>query len=227
MAIEMIFATLRWKGWMNSLQTWSSNASGEVGVTHVIVGKPIMEAYQNGYERTAPDSILGFCHDDVLVYEKGWDKRVMAEFNDPQVGMVGFGGGIGFGSPDLYVSEYKLANLGRWRFRSNLRNAEQHGERFVGQCDVACLDGFAMFVRREIVERWGGWPLGTPVGYFVYDMALSAEVRKQGYRTRLVGVDCEHISGQSASITHLSDDHAAAHRWLYENYKGTIPFAVE
>ena len=110
-----------------------------------------------------------------------------------------------------------------------MKDAEHHGQRFTDACDGACLDGFAMFVRRSVLDKWGagGWPQGKPVGYFVYDMALSAEVRKQGLKTRIVGVECQHLGGKTAGMMHLTDDHAAAHKWLALRYRQTLPFSVE
>jgi hypothetical protein len=108
-----------------------------------------------------------------------------------------------------------------------MRNAEAHGERFTGECDVAVADGFAVFVRRSILEKVGGWPVNTPINYFCYDYWLCCETRRQGYRIRLVGVDCDHISGKTASMVQLKDDHAAAHLWLYEHSRDVLPFRVE
>jgi hypothetical protein len=85
-----------------------------------------------------------------------------------------------------------------------------------------------MLVRRSVLDRWGsgGWPQGKPVNYFCYDMALSAEVRKQGLKTRIVGVACQHLGGKTASTVQLTDDHAAAHRWLALKYRTVLPFSV-
>ena len=224
---EMIYivATRYWSGWEDCVKSWWLTASDTYS-THVVANRTVLEAYQSGYEHTK-EPIMALMHDDLVITEDGWDKRVLKEFEDPQVGLVGFAGGIGFGAPDLYRVPYKLEQLGRWGFRSNMKDAEHHGARFTGECDGACLDGFAMFVRRSVIDKWGGWIHGKALGYFAYDMALSAEVRKQGLKTRIVGVACEHLGGRTASMVQLTDDHAAAHLWLAQKYRTVLPFAVE
>lgn len=221
----IVIATHLWEGCQDCCKSWDLRG-GLRYPTYTVMCKAVLEAYQEAYEKTR-EPILGLMHDDLMVYEHNWDLRVLKEFEDPTVGMVGFAGALRHGSPDLYKAPYELPQLGRFGFRSNMRNAEHHGERFTGECDVAVLDGFAMFVRRPILEKVGGWPLGTDINYFCYDYWLSCEVRRQGYRIRLVGVDCDHLSGKTASMVQLKDDHAAAHKWLYEHSRDVLPFEVK
>jgi GT2 family glycosyltransferase len=108
---------------------------------------------------------------------------------------------------------------------SNMRNAEAHGARFTGERDVAVFDGFAIFIRRSILEKIGGWPMEA--GYFMYCEAICCEARRQGYRLRLVGVDCDHLGGKTASMVRVTDSHADAHTWLYSRYKDVLPYEVE
>ena len=223
--LVLAVATRGWEGWQECVNSWDETASLPRR-KYIVYGKEVLPAYQEALVKTT-EPIISMTHDDVIIHEKGWDTRVLREFDDPSVGMVGFGGGLRHGSPNLYVEPYQLAQLGRFGFRSNMRNAEAHGERFTGECDVAVLDGFAMFVRRSILEKAGGWPLKTPINYFCYDYWLCCEARRQGYRIRLVGVDCEHLSGKTASMVQLTDDHAAAHRYLYDTSKDVLPFEVE
>jgi len=219
-------ATRCWEGWAGCVAGWQRAAWLGNLPYDVVFHRNVLDAYQDILER-AGEEIIGYVHDDLKVFEYGWDTRVLREFSDPSIGMVGFGGALRHGSPNLYVEPYQLAQLGRFGFRSNMRNAEEHGERFAGECDVAVLDGFAMFVRRSILEKAGGWPLSTAINYFAYDYWLSCEVRRQGYRIRLVGVDCDHISGKTASMVQLKDDHAAAHLWLYKHSRDVLPYSVE
>src|SRR5262249_58944005 len=87
---------------------------------------------------TAP--IIAFLHSDCEIHEKGWDERVLSEFDDSQVGLVGFGGGLIHGTPDIYRTPYRLGQLARGAYLSNTDDAESHGRRFTGSCDVAVLD---------------------------------------------------------------------------------------
>ena len=187
----------------------------------------VVPAYQQGFELSVED-ILGFVHDDTVIYEHGWDERVLAEFNDPAVGVVGFGGAPGFCHPSLRPDNYCLGAMGRVGFRSNMRNAEIHGARFAGACNVTILDGFAMFARREVLEKAGGWPMGTPVGYFCYDVWLCCIARELGYKVRLVGVDCDHLGGKSTGLNpNLKVNMEEACKWTYERFQKILPAWVE
>jgi hypothetical protein len=225
--LSLIFATLRWKGWADCMNSWSANAM-QPHAWHIYADMPLLEAYQRGFE-DSPEPILGYIHDDVVCEERNWDARVLKEFEDPTVGLVGFGGALGHGDPDMYRKPYELCQLARRGFRSNMASAEVHGERFTGECDVAVLDGFAMFVRRELLDICGGWPIGTDCGYWGYDYFISCITREHGYRIRLVGVAVDHLGGKSTglnpSVTY--DDFEPAHRWIYERFRNVLPAEVK
>jgi GT2 family glycosyltransferase len=223
---EMVYgiATRGWNGFVDCVMTWHNTASKEYPDC-VALDMNVLEAYQYIFERTT-EPILALIHDDCKILEQDWDLRVLKQFEDPQVGLVGFGGALRLGHPEIYKIPYELPQLARYDFQSNMRNAEAHGRRFSGECDVATIDGFAMFVRRSVLEKAGGWPLGTPCGYFNYDNWLACEVRRQGLRTRLVGVECDHLGGKTASMVHVTDSHAEAHVWLYETCRDVLPMGV-
>ena len=107
---------------------------------------------------------------------------------------------------------------------SNMRDAEKHGRRFTGERDVAVLDGFALFVRRSVIDQWGGWPK-FGVSYFMYSEALCCEVRRLGQRIRLVGVDCEHLGGKSSGAE-LPYSYEEEHAYFYENNRDVMPYRV-
>lgn len=230
MDLTLIIATLKWSGWEKCVRSWfPAEDPGSEARLHLIDSTErrlgILEAYQEGLESTS-SSILGYVHDDVVVRDDNWFARVMKEFDDPKVGMVGFGGALRHGSESLYRLPYRLPQLGRSDFRSNMFDAERHGKRFARACDVAVLDGFAIFVRREILEKAGGWPVGTPIGYFCYDYWLSCEVRRQGYRIRLAGVACTHLGGKSSSAVQLKESSRDAHQYIYDTCRDVLPFKV-
>lgn len=187
----------------------------------------MLEAYEPTW-RTYAGDVIAFLHDDLMTYESDWQRRVLREFDDPRVGLVGFGGATQHGSDDLYKIPYDYRQLGRSGYASNTDDAEIHGTRFTGVRDVAVLDGFALIVRREILQRWGGWPLDTPIGYSLYDYAISCETHRQGYRIRLVGVRCWHMGGQTSVKLRLAEGqgeaHEKAHRWLYDSYRDVLPW---
>jgi hypothetical protein len=223
MSMVHSLATRHWEKWGECVHSWYATASKKYPA-YMVYEKPLMEAY-NEVLRNTKEDIIAMIHDDVEIFERGWDARVLKEFDDPTVGLVGFGGGLGLGTADLYQPPYEIRKFARQHFMSNMRSAEIHGHRFVGERDVAVFDGFAIFARRSILEKWGGWPVGTPVNYFMYDNLISCETKRQGFRSRLVAVDCEHYGGRSPSI--INEDIEAAHLWLFQNYGDVLPFRVE
>lgn len=208
----------------------------------------MLGAYQSGFQRTSDADILAFLHDDLIIHDKDWADRVLAEFEDPQVGLVGFGGALGHGSPSLYREPYDYHQLGRSDFLSNMDDAEAHGKRFTGSCDVAVLDGFALIVRREILgcirldpspnytdlasREVSGWPLNTSIGYACYDYWLSCMTRRLGYRIRLVGVSCHHLGGQTFVKLGIGKDpkhweqYLASHEFIAQEFKDVLPWRV-
>lgn len=205
------------------------------------------------YEHTTAP-VIAFFHSDLEIFEPGWDTRVLREFDDPAVGVVGFGGALQLGEDNLYKTPYRLTQLRRIDYRSNTRDAEAHGERFTGECDVATLDGFALVVRRELLYKWTrpfpkdmfgyqlalpdrGWPVSR-YPFHNYDNALCIHAKRLGLRVRLVGVDCQHHGGATSTSpegqqhwqslgTTDAEIHEQSHRHLYEDGRGILPWRVK
>ena len=226
MTAPMVYgiATREWEGWKDCANSWARSAY-KIYPHYAVKGKAILEAFQEIYESTA-EPIIALMHDDLMILEFGWDERVLREFEDPKVGLVGFAGGLGHGLPQMYTEAFHIPNLIRREFISNMRNAEDHGRRFTGETDVAVLDGMALFVRRSVIDKWGGWPVGRAVGYFMYSENLCCEVRRQGTRIRLVGVAIDHLGGKSSG-TPLPYSYEEEHRYFFDANRDVMPFYVK
>jgi glycosyltransferase involved in cell wall biosynthesis len=191
----------------------------------------VIGSYQWIYERTTED-ILAFLHDDVIIHEDGWDQRVLDEFRDQQVGMVGFGGARQHGWKDLYKLPYDYHQLGRGGYISNVDDAESHGQRIVESQTVSVLDGFCLCIRRHLLDGIGGLSLFLGnCDFFCYDYALCASCRRLGYHTRVVPIGCHHRGGQTSSRSPSAmtspEAYAQAHRWFYETYRDVMPAEVQ
>jgi len=230
MKLELVFATLHWPGYRECIDSWGcglvvGNWRARV-MENGVTGQSLLESYQTAFEQSDAD-ILGYLHDDLVCLDPEWYQRVISQFDDPAVGLAGFGGALGHGDPEMYRKPYELPQLARRTFLSNLREAEVHGQRFAGECDVAVLDGFSLFLRREVLVRAGGWPLGTPVGYISYDYWACCMARELGYRIRLVGVACDHLGGKSSGLNPNLDLHwEEAHRYIYDRFQNVLPYRV-
>lgn len=200
----------------------------------------VVGSYQQLYEKSKSE-ILCYLHDDVVIHEQGWDERVLKEFDDPQVGLVGFGGGLWHGTEELYKRPYQLQQLRRGDYRSNVDDAEVHGERFAGSCNAAVLDGYAIVLRRDVLDRIGGWVQigsgGAGADFYCYDYAICGLVRRLGYRIRIVGIRCHHrgggtsvqgeakVKGAVAGIVG-AEAYERSHRWFYEEFRDVMPVKV-
>jgi GT2 family glycosyltransferase len=203
---------------------------------------------QAAYELLKEEAeVLVYVHSDVEIQDEEWVARILAEFQaDPLVGVVGFGGAIGIGRDDIYRTPYHLLQLIRLAYRSNTTDAENHGDRFTGDCDVATLDGFCLAVRRSVLDKSnvqendgmsGGWPtLSLP--FHNYDNWICLRAQQLGYKVRMVGVRCTHFGGghstkkawQEAAVRDFGKTDAEIHRdshlYLYEQFRDILPVRV-
>jgi hypothetical protein len=227
------------------ISSWADMANDRdlINRTWVIYNSPelnlgVIGSYQKLYETAAGD-ILMFAHDDLICREQNWDLRVMKEFEDPSVGVLGFGGALRHGHPDLYKTPYKLQNLARYNYRSNVDDAEVHGERFTGSCEAAVIDGFAIIVRRELLDKCGGWQPDKWPPHHLYDYRICCEAHRYKYQVRVVGIRCHHRGGGTAvssayhewcKTTKWGSDvamHQAGHRLIYDEFHDVLPYEVK
>ena len=189
----------------------------------------VVGSYQKLYENS-DEELLAYLHDDVICREEGWNERVIKEFEDPNVGVCGFGGALQHGDPSIYKTPYQLQQLRRSSYRSNVDDAEIHGERFTGSCEVAVLDGFALVVRREFLDRMGGWKvIAGGCDFYCYDYAICAMAHRFGYRVRMVGIRCHHRGGGTSVINKglsatSQEAYDLSHKWYYEEFRDVMPW---
>ncbi len=192
----------------------------------------MLPAFQHGFGATGEFEIIAFFHDDLLTLNPDWKERVLAEFEDPKVGLVGFGGGLGWGDLAIYQKPYAYQQLARTDFLSNMVDAENHGRRFTGSCDVAVLDGFALIFRRTFLEQMGGWQLDPSISYIGYDYAACLAAHKLGWKIRLAGVPVQHLGGRTFVALGIGKDpkhwqqYLDAHATIYEQGRGILPVRV-
>src|SRR5262249_39261521 len=127
--------------------------------------------------------------------------------------------------------------LARGAYLSNTDDAESHGRRFTGSCDVAVLDGFALIMRRELLSRVGGWPVGA-LPFHCYDYWACGTGHQLDYRIRMVCCSCQHWGGASSTTEAYerwsreklgktdAEVHEESHRWLYDYARGYLPWRV-
>lgn len=164
----------------------------KVGLVNVInsrhnVGLPLAHSMLQA-AAASTSTVIAYFHNDVLIYERGWDDRVLSLFDEnDKIGVVGFAGARGIG-----------ANGSRNEFWSNMLEAEIHGSRGDGVLPVAMLDGFSLICSRAML-REAGWDCKYPIHhYYDYDICTAAHLA--GWRNLLCGVSCHHLSGITNSF---------------------------
>ena len=228
LSLSLVVATWFHSEWARCVESWRQP-------TLLIPRRGILDAYQEGYDRCQSD-ILGYFHDDLLSLDPDWLPRVLAEFSDPSVAIVGFAGAPGYGHPEMYDNPYHHSSLGRVGFASNLTNAERHGARFTGAMDAVVLDGLALICRRSFLSQIGGWEWRraragrdeSEYNYYLYSEALGFHALRLGYRIRLVGVAAEHLDHRSTGLNpDLKVDFEGEHRRLFEEFADVMPTKVK
>jgi hypothetical protein len=196
-----------------------------------------VRAYQEALEQIPEAKFFGFIHDDVAIYEPEWDTRVLELLKSPRIGVVGFGGGWGHGSGEIYKTPYHLAQLQRYGYASNVNDAEVHGRRFTGDREVAVLDGYALFAKRELLEQAGGWPVKDLV-FHCYDYWLCCMAHRLGYQVWMTGVKCHHFGGMTSTKDGYNnwlkenlgktdvDIHVESHAYIYNEFSDVLPWEV-
>lgn len=215
------------------IASWLKTAAYTTPMIHIVQnGGDLLylgsvEAFRQGVDTVLgwddPPDIIACFHDDLLIREPGWDARIHGLFHvHPTAGLCGFGGARGLGTEDLYRTPYDPMQLARVGFRSNLVDAETHGERSLLAERVACLDGFSQVGRREF---WEGLPAPGACGsdwrdgdrvpaysrpwsylaelglvHHFYDGALGCIARRMEWDTWYLPVYCEHHGGQTAVL---------------------------
>lgn len=209
MNLALVSATWFQPEWSRCVASWNHPIL-------VVPHRNILDAYQWAYENCHAD-ILGYVHDDLICEEMDWRERVLAEFENPAVGVVGFAGAPGFCHPSMKTFDPHA--MGRIGFRSNLEDAEVHGRRDAGTSNAVVLDGLALFIRRAALDAIGGWPLGRGVGYFMYAEWLCCATRRAGYGIRVVGVRVNHLGGRSTGLNpNLKVDWEEEHKALWNEF---------
>ena len=169
--------------------------------------------------------VVAFLHSDLMLCEQGYDKRILQAFEDnPKLGLVGFvgsdeidqAGGRGAGTTSNFQGmqhQHQSAhgNLSVW----NGSGAQAHGKRNDGLTKAAVVDGCAMVFRRSVLEQIKQRPEFPP--HHFYDRLLSCETRELGYEVAVLGIACDHISGQTVNA---EDAYALmAKDWALKNIK--------
>lgn len=173
--------------------------------------------------------IIAFFHSDFFVYEKGWADKVIAQFEkDSKLGMIGFigsneidiKGGRGLGTAsnfqgkitksDCEYNKYGTPIISEWYGSP----AEIHGRRLTGFMNAVVVDGCSMILRRTALMDIEERPNFPP--HHFYDKLISTQLLEKGYHIGVLGIECDHISGQTVNQEKKYQE--MAKRWCIEHH---------
>ncbi len=135
---------------------------------------------------------------DLLVYEKDWDKRVVKLFEEiDKLGGVGFFGSQGCGPLGERIQDVPSPSV--MAGMSNMLEAELHGMRMDQEWKpVAIFDGLAMVFSMEMLKKGNGFDQRYK-WHHIYDRDASLESLRRGYKNVVMNVPCHHLSGITAN----------------------------
>lgn len=198
--------------------------------------------------------VIAFFHSDLVICEQDWDKRVLGAFEShPKLGLLGFigsneidgSGGRGLGTMSNFQGNRYVSGDKSWSGSA----ASVHGKHVTEYYPAAVVDGCAMIFSHSAIEHDIQQRENFPPHHF-YDKLISCEVREAGYEMAVLGIACDHISGQTVNQegkyqdmaqdwcdahgiakTHNWDDavyHESERQWLteYRDTKHLIPCKV-
>ena len=185
--------------------------------------------------------IIGFIHDDVEMIEVGWDERISLVFqHTPRCGLLGFGGATGLADEDIYRTPYRLIQLARHDYRSNMRDWQIHGKRAEVPMRVAVLDAFSQIFTRDAYTAMGTWKAALDLGLYhhMIDAFAACMMRRLGYEVWLAPIHAHHSGGitstsalydsdlRAKGIAGDSEIHERAHKLIFEHFRDVLPIRV-
>jgi len=162
--------------------------SGKTSYDKMDTNLGMIQSMQYAYEKEKADKnrVLAFVHNDLYIYEPGWDNLVK-EFMRDDVGIVGFFGGEG-----AYPGGGRLYN---W---SNMMDAEAHGGRYSGGFkEVAVLDGMTLMTNIKMLDVRDGFDQDYDV-HHMYDTDICLESLDRGFKNYSMGIPIHHQGGLTA-----------------------------
>lgn len=136
----------------------------------------------------AKNNIVMCMHNDVLIWDEGYDKRIADEFhNDPLLGIAGLFGARGV-----------ALNGGRLHPESNMHNlrygtpGHMHGHLLTGTHPAVVFDSLCMIIDKEKLYTLDY--KNIPPHHWT-DRILTLSMIIRGYRARTIGIKFDHGGG--------------------------------
>lgn len=151
-------------------------------------------------EGTTNADIVGLLHNDLFVYETGWDRRLMDSFlRNPRLGMVGVCGS------DEVDDRGGRGGGTMCNFAGRVGQLQEHtGKRVTELHQALILDSMLMAMRRPVVDTLQIDEHIVPCHF--YDKIWPLRAIESGWYVGVLGLEVDHKGGLTSTGTRFEDD---------------------
>jgi hypothetical protein len=144
--------------------------------------------------------IIGLIHNDLTVYEPGWDRRIMDAFlTDPKLGMVGVCGS------DEIDDRGGRGGGTMCNFRGAKGQLQEHtGRRETGLCPALIFDSMFLVMRRPVVDALNIDAHIVPCHFM--DKLWPIKTIKAGWKCAVLGLEVDHQGGRTSVSSRFEND---------------------
>jgi len=157
------------------------------------------------FDQYPDEEFIGLMHNDLMLYEQGWDRRMLQAFEqDPQLGLIGLCGSRevdergGRGGHTVCNFMGREVQVGAQTWKGQDPSA---GKRIEGIEPAIVLDSLFMLFRRNVIphlvredEKWEDITLAH-----FYDRIWPIRTIEAGYHVITMGSDNDHIGGMTTT----------------------------
>jgi GT2 family glycosyltransferase len=162
----------------------------------------------------ARNAILCFMHNDVLVHERDWIKKVSGFISkNERIGIAGFYGAK------------KIRKDGTFRGKTIIHSKKDSPVIKKEFEQVTVVDGLCMCIKRDIFENIGEFD--EIFTFHFYDKDISMKCLKAGYKNYVLNIPFEHFCGLTRKVIKGEDRvREEAKRVFINKWKGILPVDV-
>lgn len=211
----------------------SQNIHDTIGVDYEIIAidnrernLSIAKAYNEGAQQARYPNLF-FVHEDVKFHSQDWGRIIEAKLSEPDCGVIGFAGSKAMTNSYSGWTQYNCHwNIAFYFFAYEGKPTQLDALNVTLEdpyVPVAVLDGFALFVRRNV---WQEFPFDEELitGFHCYDIDFSLQVGRK-FNNYVCGLHIwiEHLSSGSFSAGWAIDTiRLYRNKWKYQ-----LPVAIE
>lgn len=209
------------------VRQWLQGLSGDDIVIRNSDNVGLPKALNQALQISKADYVFN-THSDIHMYEQDWDEKTSKAIQEAgNVGVAGYYGAMGIGSPDIYRMPYSFTQMVRTNPIAGDRCRQDpriHGHMQFKQDWVECavLDGFSLIVKNDrSIKFW------SESVHHMYDNDICLQAIDKGMKVITINMDVEHYGGKTDVGEDWATDfgktkdqvHKESHLPFYEKWK--------